>query len=123
MLLICDDFSRFTCTYFMRQKYDAVTLFEQFLADIRVAETPSAVNVIRSDEGGELKGDFEKLCRRHNIRQEFTTADSASRLVWLLKCKQSLFFVDSKFRLAADCGLHATIGRSMRSTIRQLVLT
>ena len=33
------------------------------------------------------------------------------------------FFVVSKFRLAADCGLHATIGRAMRSTVRQLVLT
>ena len=46
-LLICDDFSRFTWTYFMRQKPDAVTLFEQFLADERVAEIPSAVEVIR----------------------------------------------------------------------------
>ena len=77
MLLICDDFSRFTWTYFMRQKSDAVTLFEQFLADERVAGIPSAVEVVRSDEGGEFRGDFAKLCRRHNIRQEFTTADSA----------------------------------------------
>ena len=28
MLLICDDFSRFTWTYFMRQKSDTVALFE-----------------------------------------------------------------------------------------------
>ena len=76
MLLICDDFSRFTWTYFMRQKSDTVTLFEQFFADERVAETPSAVEVAWSDEGGEFKGDFAKLCKRHNIRQEFTTADS-----------------------------------------------
>ena len=47
MLLICDDFSRFTWTYFMRQKCDAVTLFEQFLADERVAGIPSAVEVVR----------------------------------------------------------------------------
>ena len=47
MLLICDDFSRFTWTYFMRQKSDAVTLFEQFLADERVAGIPSAVEVLR----------------------------------------------------------------------------
>ena len=40
MLLICDDFSRFTWTYFMRQKSDTITLFEQFLTDERVAETP-----------------------------------------------------------------------------------
>ena len=77
MLLICDDFSRFTLTYFMRLKSDSVTLFEQFLADERVARIPSAVEVVRSDKGGELKEDFAKLYRRHNIRQEFTTADSA----------------------------------------------
>ena len=139
MLLICDDFSRFTWTHFMRQKSDTVTLFEQFLADERVAGIPSAVEVVRSDEGEEFKEDFAKLCRRHNIRQEFTTANStkfnkvaerhiavkeSTGLVWLLKCKQhSRFFVDSKLRLAADCGLYATIGRAMRSTVRQLVLT
>ena len=42
-----------------------------------MAGIPSAVEVVRSDEGGEFKGDFAKLCRRHNIRQEFTTGDSA----------------------------------------------
>ena len=68
MLQISDEFSRFTWTHFMRQNLHAVTLFGQ---------TPSAVEVVRSDEGGEFKGDFPKLCRRHNIRQEFTTADSA----------------------------------------------
>ena len=61
----------------MRQKSDTVALFEQFLLDERVTGTPSAVEVILSDEGGELKGNFAKLCRRHNIRREFTVADSA----------------------------------------------
>ena len=42
-----------------------------------MAGTPSAVEVLRLDEGGELKGGFAKFCRRHNIHQEFTTADSA----------------------------------------------
>ena len=77
MLLICDDSSHFTWTYFMRQKSDVVTLFEQFLADEHVAGIPSAVEVRHSVKGGEFKEDFAKLCRRYNIRQEFTTADSA----------------------------------------------
>ena len=38
---------------------------------------PPVVEVVRSDERGEFKGDFAKHYRRHNIRQEFTTADSA----------------------------------------------
>ena len=76
MLLIFNDFSRFTWTCFMRQKSDTVALFKQFLADERVAGTPSAVEMVRLDEGWELKGDCAKLCRRHNIYLEFTTADS-----------------------------------------------
>ena len=35
------------------------------------------MEVVRLDEGGEVRGDFAKLCRRHNVRQEFTAADSA----------------------------------------------
>ena len=60
----------------MRQTSDTVTLFEQFLSDERVAGIPSAVEVVRSGEGEEFRGGFAKLCRRHNIRQEFTNADS-----------------------------------------------
>ena len=61
----------------MRQKSDTVALFEQVWADERVPGTPSAVEVVRTDEGSEIKGEFAKLCRRHNVRQEFPTADSA----------------------------------------------
>ena len=85
---------------------------------------------------GNYKGDFAKLCRRHNIRQKFTTADSA-KFNGVAECHIAMiesagmaaqvqvksFFVVSKFRLAADSGLHATIGRAMRSSVRQLVLT
>ena len=77
MLLICGDFSRFTWPYFMRQTSDTVALFEQFLADKRVVGKPSTVEVVRLDKGGEFKGGFARLCRRHNTRQKFTTADSA----------------------------------------------
>ena len=47
VLLICGDFSSFTWTYFMRQNSNTVALFGQFLADERVAGTPSAVDVVR----------------------------------------------------------------------------
>ena len=33
--------------------------------------------MVHLDEEREFKGDFAKLSRRHNIRQDFTTADSA----------------------------------------------
>ena len=76
-MLVCDDFLRFTWTYLMRQKSDKLALFEQYLVDKRMAG-PSAIELVRSDEGGDSKGNFTKLCRRHSIRQEFTTDDSAN---------------------------------------------
>ena len=76
MLLICNDFLRFTWTYFMSQQSDTVALFELCLADERVAGIPSAVEVICLEERGEFNGKTAKLRRRHSIRQKFTTADS-----------------------------------------------
>ena len=77
MLLICDDYSRFTWVYFLRSKSEAVVYFKQFLSDVRATGTPSTVEIVRSDEGGEFsKGNFPKMCRDRNNRQEFTTADS-----------------------------------------------
>lgn len=54
MLLICGDMSRFAWTYFMTQNSETVTLFEQVLVDERLAGTPSAQAVVRSDEGSPL---------------------------------------------------------------------
>ena len=61
----------------MRQTSLTIALFEQCLTDERVAGTPSAVEVAPLDDGGEFKGDFEKLFRKNEIRQGFATADSA----------------------------------------------
>ena len=106
-----------------------------FLADEHAAGTPSAVEVVRSDEGEELKGNFAKLCRGHNIRQEFTTVGSVKfygvsehHMVMVesaglaAQVQVSHFSVGSKIRLVADYGLNVTIGRATRSAVRQLVL-
>ena len=69
MLLICDDYSRFTWVYFLRSKSEAVVYFKQFLSDVRATGTPSTVEIVRSDKGGEFsKGNFPKMCRDRNIR-------------------------------------------------------
>ena len=60
----------------MRPKSDAAKLFEQFLADCRADDVPSKVVIIRSDGGGEFRGEeFVDLWRSRGIKQEFTTAD------------------------------------------------
>ena len=63
--------------YFVGKKSDAVSAYESFLAEDRIEGTPSVVMAVRSDNGGEcFGGDFGKLCRKRDIKQEFTPADS-----------------------------------------------
>ena len=73
MVVVRDDFSRFTRVFFLRTKDETVTYFSKYLAEI----APSKSKVVRSDGGGEFsKGSFGALCTTEKIKQGFTTADS-----------------------------------------------
>ena len=64
MMIVRDDFSRFTMVFFFRT---------EDLAGI----APRKVEVVRSDGGGESsKGPFGALCTTEKIRQKLTKADS-----------------------------------------------
>ena len=72
MMIVRDDFWRFTRVFFLRTNDETATYFSN-LADI----APRKVEVVRSDGGGEFsKGVFGALCTTERIRQEFTTANS-----------------------------------------------
>ena len=76
-LFVRDDFTRFIRVYLLGKKSDAASAFESLLARVRADGTPSTVMAVRSDNGGEFfGGDFGKLCRKRNIKQKFTPADS-----------------------------------------------
>ena len=73
MMIVRDDYSRFTRVFFLRTKDETATYFSKYLAEI----APRKVEVVRSDGGGEFsKGAFGALCTTEKIRQEFTTEDS-----------------------------------------------
>ena len=73
MMIVRDDYSRFTRVFFLRTKDETATHFSKYLAEI----APRKVEVVRSDGGGEVsKGVFGALCTTEKIRQELTTADS-----------------------------------------------
>ena len=77
IMIVKDDFSRYAWTYHLRQKSDAAAAFKRFLADVRNHGTPSLVECVRSDNGGEFAGRaFRDLCDERGIRQEFTTPDT-----------------------------------------------
>ena len=69
MLLVKDEFSRFSTVYFMRSKSEVSKYFKQYLADHRFYGTPSPVETVRTDDGAEFKsGYFADLCRERGIR-------------------------------------------------------
>ena len=74
MVVVRDDFSRFTRVFLLRTKDETVMYVSNYLAEI----APSKVNVVRSDGSGEFsKGSFGALCTTDKIKQDFTTADSS----------------------------------------------
>ena len=76
-MIIRGNFSRYARLYSISHKSDAAETFKQFLAGLRVEGIPSEVVVAQSDNDGEFnQGEFGQFCRKINIKQEFTTADS-----------------------------------------------
>ena len=73
MIIVRDDFSRFTRVFLLRTKDETSSYFSKYLAEIALHK----IEVVRSNGGGEiLKGAFGALCTTEKIRQEFTaTAD------------------------------------------------
>ena len=73
MMIVRDDYSRFTRVFFLRTKDETATYFSKYLAEIALCK----VEVVRSDGGGEFsKGGFGALCTREKIKQAIRTAGS-----------------------------------------------
>ena len=72
-----DDFSRHAWVYFLKHKSDSREAFRKFLADARADGVPSKVEIVRSDNGGEVfRAEVGEVCKQYCIKQEFTNADS-----------------------------------------------
>ena len=74
MVIVREDYSRFTRVFFLRTKDETATYFSKYLAEI----APRKVEMlVRRDGGGKFsKGDFGALCITEKFMQEFMTADS-----------------------------------------------
>ena len=65
MMIVRDDFSRFTRVFSLRTKDETATYFSKYLAEI----APRKIEVARSDGGGEFsKGAFGSLCTTEKSR-------------------------------------------------------
>lgn len=72
VMVLRDDFTRYSRVYYMLSKSGPVTAFKHVLKDTRTDGSPE---VVRSDGGGEFCEDkVERVCVDLRIKQEFTTA-------------------------------------------------
>jgi len=70
-LVLVDDYSRFTLTFFISSKSDTFSVFRKF-AKIVENEKDLKIKSIRSDHGGEFQNEsFEKFCEHHGISHNF----------------------------------------------------
>ena len=71
---IKDDFSGYCVIHFIKQKYEVMALFQQYVQRIKV-EIGNPVVTLRSDNGGEYIGKiFESWLLENGIRHETTVA-------------------------------------------------
>ena len=67
-----DDFSRKTWIYFLKTKDEVFSLFQEFKALVENS-TGRKIKVLRSDNGGEYKGNvFQEFYTREGIKREWT---------------------------------------------------
>ncbi|CAM9529133.1 unnamed protein product, partial [Sphacelaria rigidula] len=72
MMMVCDDYSRYTRVYFLRTKDEAEQYFSKYIVEIH----PRKVERVPSDDGGEFsEGALEELGDKEKIKQKKTTAD------------------------------------------------
>lgn len=72
MLVIVDDYTRFSWVFFMKEKSDTFLIFKQFKRKIE-GELRRRIKCLRTDNGGEFtSNEFADFCERHGIRRQFT---------------------------------------------------
>jgi transposase InsO family protein len=73
ILVIVDDFSRYTWAIPIREKYDAFDTAQQLFKKIQV-ELNCQIVRIRSDHGREFENSkFEEFCHSYGIKKEFSS--------------------------------------------------
>ena len=71
VLVIVDDYSRFTWVMFLAHKDETFGLFQKFVKKVSIKKNTTMLS-IRSDHGTEFENtQFEKFCSKHGISHNF----------------------------------------------------
>ncbi|MCO5569491.1 hypothetical protein L7F22_023204 [Adiantum nelumboides] len=67
-----DDFSRYTTIYFLKQKSQSLSCFQEY-CNMVVRQHDLPLQILRSDNGGEyISHSFQLFCKNEGIKQQFT---------------------------------------------------
>ncbi|GKA68244.1 retrovirus-related pol polyprotein from transposon TNT 1-94 [Tanacetum coccineum] len=73
-LVVTDDFSRFTWTFFLKSKDETGSILRNLITEIENLKDLK-VKIIRCDNGGEFKNrDMDDFCTKKGIKREFSNA-------------------------------------------------
>ena len=71
-IIFVDNYSRMTWVYFMRQKSDVFSIFEEFQSLVE-RQSVHLMEVLRSDKGGEYNSnEFDKFCEDIGMQRQLT---------------------------------------------------
>ena len=71
-LTFIDDYSRKTWVYFLKNKSDAFSYFQQLEA-LMENQSGHRIKILRTDRGGEyVSNEFLNFCKTHGIQKKFT---------------------------------------------------
>ena len=86
-LVIVDDFSRFTWTWFLAAKNETFYALKK-LAKVLENEKGSKIVSLRSDHDGEFQNEkFEHFCKKHGIKHNFSAPRTHKKMKWLRERK------------------------------------
>lgn len=76
VMIIVDDFTRFSWVYFLKTKDEAFSTFIKFKMQVE-KEFGQMIKCLRTDNGGEYMSDeFFRYCSEHGIRRQMTCPDT-----------------------------------------------
>jgi transposase InsO family protein len=72
VLVIIDDYSRYSWVFFLESKYEVLEYFQSLALRLK-NEHPNCLKTIRSDNGTEFRNVFfNQFCLEHGVDQQFS---------------------------------------------------
>ncbi|GJR41759.1 putative ribonuclease H-like domain-containing protein [Tanacetum coccineum] len=107
-LVVTDDFSRFTWTFFLKSKDETSSILRNFITEIENLKDLK-VKIIRCDNGSEFRNkEMDKFCTRKGIKREFSNARTPQQNGVAKRRNRTL--IEAARTMLADAKLPVTFG-------------